>query len=755
MNFPISKCNLLRFFAILLIFLSIAAVICPLSASADNIPKKQLLVLHSYHKGYKWTDDITLGIELALKAKGQPVRIHYEYMDTKRVSSPDFFALLFDAYRFKFKNMKFDAIIVSDNDALEFILTYRKTLFPSVPVIFCGINNFTPEQLHGAKRVTGVNESADILETFELALKLHPSAKRIVVINDTTTTGRIIHNEIERIIPLFDGRIKFEFLEDTTVPEIQSALQKLGSDAIVFFTLFSRDKNGTFIEYDETISHISQTCPAPIYGVWDFYLGLGVVGGKLTSGFSQGEAAGQLASRVLSGENIDQIPVVIKSPNQYMFDYRQMQMFGIALGDIPKDSIIINRPASLYTVSRNVFWGIISALIISVLIILILLYNTVRRIRAEERSKRLAAIVDSSDDAIIGKTLDGVITSWNKGAEKIFGYSEQEVIGKPVSMLVPHSHRESTRSVHDMIRRGEHLEHFETVRMKKTGELLHMSLTYSPVSDNHGKVVAVSTIGRDITEKKRGEELQLENALINRELEIAQQIQQSFLPACPETLPGMHMSCICEPAAHVGGDYYDLFTLEDGVIDVVIADITGHSVGSALLMTETRSVLQAKANNSTTPGKILSELNNLLMSDLTKTEMQMSMFYARIDTNHHRITYANAGHCRPLLFSSKQQLVRELDAEGMLIGVMPNVVYEEIDIPIGNDDMLFMYTDGIIEAESSDGEMFGTKRLSALLAEYCSLQPREVVSNALSRLTEFTGTETRDDDVALVVIKFQ
>lgn len=138
------------------------------------------------------------------------------------------------------------------------------------------------------------------------------------------------------------------------------------------------------------------------------------------------------------------------------------------------------------------------------------------RKQAEEKNLRLADIVESSDDAIIGKTVDSIITSWNKGAEKIFGYAESEVLGKPVTILVPSEYKDQVLKIHDKIRRGEHVEHFETVRRKKDGKLIDMSLTYSPVRDAQGRLVAVSTIGRDITDQKNAARTNLNNARITR-----------------------------------------------------------------------------------------------------------------------------------------------------------------------------------------------------------------------------------------------
>ncbi|WP_081703026.1 PAS domain S-box protein [Desulfuromonas sp. TF] len=371
------------------------------------------------------------------------------------------------------------------------------------------------------------------------------------------------------------------------------------------------------------------------------------------------------------------------------------------------------------------------------------------RKRAEEKNLRLAAIVETSDDAIISKSVDGIITSWNKGAEKIFNYTESEVLGKSITMLIPAEYVEEVLQMHERILRGEHVEHFETVRRRKDGELINMSVTYSPIKDAHGRVVAISAIGRDITEQKRAARILLDNARINRELEIAKEIQQSFLPVCPSELQGMLMTCRCVPAAHVGGDYYDFFPLDESIVDAVIADVTGHSVGSSLLMTMARSVLKARVGLERSPGELLAEVNNLLHDDLTRAELQISMFYARLDTQNHSLVYANAGHNRPLLFRCNEDIFMELDADGLLMGVKTDVHFEEITTSVDAGDILVLCTDGIIEAEDSTGKSFGVGRLSRFVAEYCERHPREIMAAIFQELTAFTLA----DDVAMIIFK--
>jgi PAS domain S-box-containing protein len=129
------------------------------------------------------------------------------------------------------------------------------------------------------------------------------------------------------------------------------------------------------------------------------------------------------------------------------------------------------------------------------------------RKHAELASARLAAIVECSDDAIVSKNLDGIITSWNIGAERLFGYSAQEVVGKPITILIPDDRQDEETDILARLRRGERVDHFETIRRRKDGSLADLSLTISPIRDNDGRIIGASKIARDITERKAAERL--------------------------------------------------------------------------------------------------------------------------------------------------------------------------------------------------------------------------------------------------------
>jgi PAS domain S-box-containing protein len=125
---------------------------------------------------------------------------------------------------------------------------------------------------------------------------------------------------------------------------------------------------------------------------------------------------------------------------------------------------------------------------------------------SEQRLRMLASIVESSDDAIVSKNLDGIITSWNTGAARVFGYTAEEAIGQPITIVIPQDRQGEEREILSRIRRGERIDHFETIRQRKHGSLIVVSLTVSPVKNAEGKIVGASKIARDITEQKSNQE---------------------------------------------------------------------------------------------------------------------------------------------------------------------------------------------------------------------------------------------------------
>jgi sigma-B regulation protein RsbU (phosphoserine phosphatase) len=254
-------------------------------------------------------------------------------------------------------------------------------------------------------------------------------------------------------------------------------------------------------------------------------------------------------------------------------------------------------------------------------------------------------------------------------------------------------------------------------------------------------------------ERQQKEVALLENARVVRDMEIAKQIQLSLLPASPPDLPGVRFASCCVPATHVGGDYYDYFVRGKNEIDLIIADVSGHSVGAALIMVETRSVLRAQVPLAASSSEILASLNELLYEDLTRAELFITMFYANYNAETRVLRFANAGHNPPLIMNKGMTSCIELDAEGLILGINRSVSFEEKLFQLHEGDLVILYTDGIIEAQNEGGELFGVDRLCTVINDMVQELPARIMEQVLAEVNRFAGSKPLEDDISMIIMK--
>lgn len=238
-----------------------------------------------------------------------------------------------------------------------------------------------------------------------------------------------------------------------------------------------------------------------------------------------------------------------------------------------------------------------------------------------------------------------------------------------------------------------------------------------------------------------------------RELQIAKTIQMSLLPSKTPQIGTIEMAGLCVPAHQVGGDYYDFIERDDGSIDLVIADVSGHNIGSALIMAETRTFIQALSASLSQPGHMMQALNRFFYTDLTRSELFVTMFYLQYHPESGQLFYTSAGHNKPLVWRKADNSVEWLDAEGLILGIKPEVEFEQNITTLQPGDLLILYTDGVTEAESDDNLFFGEEQLSKLIQECTELSPDEIINAILQQIRIFTGRHHFDDDISLVVLK--
>lgn len=369
----------------------------------DVIPERErLLVLHSYDSQMSWVRDIEAGIRSVLGDR-KDLEIVHDYMDLKRYPRPEFVQKVHDLLRRKYEGRKFDVILASDDEAYRFLLAYRDHLFPEIPVVFCGVNDHDPATLEGHPLFTGLTSEIDVRGTLDLALDLHPRVKKVVVINDHTDFGKIARKKVEDVGALYRDRVEFVHLEDMDMSELRERVGRLNEEHLLLLLAFTQDRSNNVFSYEESIRLIAERAKVPIYGIWDFYLGHGMLGGMVTSGYFQGKTAASMVRRILDGEAVSDIPVVRQGPNRYMFDYDQLQRFGVVPEDLPEGSIILNRPESFYRQHRLLVMAVILVMAVLVSAVVVLAVN-IRRRKKVEAELRYYATTDEMTGVLNRRT---------------------------------------------------------------------------------------------------------------------------------------------------------------------------------------------------------------------------------------------------------------------------------------------------------------------------------------------------------------
>jgi sigma-B regulation protein RsbU (phosphoserine phosphatase) len=236
------------------------------------------------------------------------------------------------------------------------------------------------------------------------------------------------------------------------------------------------------------------------------------------------------------------------------------------------------------------------------------------------------------------------------------------------------------------------------------------------------------------------------------ELEIAHEIQESFLPHEMPQLSGYDIYAVNIPAKEVGGDFYDFIPLSEGKLGITIADVSGKSVPAALFMAVSRTILRAKATGHSHPALVIKEANELIASD-SKSGMFVTLFYAILDLKKKTMDYVNAGHNPPVLFVRKTGYLECLSTNGIALGALDEIHPDEKKIKLEDGDVIVFYTDGVTEAVNRDGELFGEKRIYQLVKNNNTLNAKDLVFKIKDSVIEFSENQAQFDDITLMVLK--
>jgi len=200
--------------------------------SDDKPERKMILVLNSYHADMPWVKMEEDGIRSVFQGDDR-VSLYFDYMDTKRNIGSEYLDRFLALYEEKCKDKNFAAVIVTDDAAYQFALKHQQELFPGIPIVFCGVNFLSSQEIDGNSFVTGVVEVTDIKQTLETALRLHPDVKRVAFINDRSELGKINRRLLDEVMSEFSGRVQFSLFDDLTMQELLAKVSGLGKDSLI------------------------------------------------------------------------------------------------------------------------------------------------------------------------------------------------------------------------------------------------------------------------------------------------------------------------------------------------------------------------------------------------------------------------------------------------------------------------------------------------------------------------------------------
>lgn len=478
----------------------------PLAGGAHAAHAATVLILNSYHPGLPFSDGEMEGIQAVLPSD---TTYRIEYMDAKRIASDAYHRLLFETYQMKYASQRFDLIFSLDDDALRFLLQYGDALFPDTPVVFCGVNRFEDAMLAGHAQYTGVVETLDNEKTIEIALRMWPTARRVLVITDNTTTGAINRRYVQRLAESGYFDVPLEFLdrgEGLLLSELTEAVRRAPADSVIYYADFFQDRSGQTLDPGRVMETISAAAPVPVFVHSEMYLGYGAVGGKVVAGRYQGEEAARLGLRILQGTPAAQIPVQKDPVTRYTFDARQLKRWNIPFSLLPPQSVVINRADTLYQRYMPYIWGAAVFILLETILLAGLVFNFLQRrkaiarlARSEERFRQLA---DLLPQPLFEADLQGKVTFANQQAYRTFGYEPQQVEDGQVSVfdvIAPADRQQVAADLLSLLQ--EQTKHREYLVLRRDGSTFPADVYVSLIHEN-GRPTGLRGLVIDISEHK-------------------------------------------------------------------------------------------------------------------------------------------------------------------------------------------------------------------------------------------------------------
>ncbi len=490
--------------------------------------QKQVLLISSYNSRFPTYYSQIDGIKSVFDSAG--IQFDAECLDSKRFTGNEKSQLLYETLRYKMLHTHpYDAIMAADDDALNFVLTYRTELFDSIPIVFFGINN--PEKaIHRTSDagMTGVMEAVSMKETMEMMVHLFPSSRKMYCISDTTVSGQADLRLFRKTAQSF-GSTACEVinLSQLSFDEYVQKLEGIPADVPVLLLSAYHDKNMTTLDFDSTLSILRRHLKSPLFHLWEHGMGEGILGGKVISHYNQAKTAARMVAGLFDGQSISGLAVVTTSPNVWMADFNLLEKHRISVKNLPPGTLIIHQPETYWHRNKLIILVAVVIMTMLVLLIMVLSANILKRKKYElQLREQNASILKLNNELLTAKEkaeegelkfrqlfydhnaikllidpVTGKISDANPAAADFYGWSIEELTSMNINQINILSPGEIKQEL-EMARKSRKI-HFEFRHRKADGSIADVEI-FSSIVVISGTQFLFSIV-YDVTRKKAGE----------------------------------------------------------------------------------------------------------------------------------------------------------------------------------------------------------------------------------------------------------
>jgi PAS domain S-box-containing protein len=395
---------------------------------------RRILFISALGPSYPFTARIDEAIRNALEESPYQIELYHEYMETILFPEPSKQQEFRESLLRKYRNRKPDLILAIGLSAIRLMSDSHAKFDLDTPIVFCGGNEAFADNLTLDSHFAGAWMVLLPAKTLDVALKLQPGTKHVVVVGGTGLMDRRSEGLVREQLHAYETRLEFTYLTDLEMPTLLQRLGRLPEDTIVLYTSFSQDAAGThFIDATQSVPMVVAAANAPVFAMTDIFVGQGTVGGYVSSYVAQAQAAAGIAKRILNGEKPQDIPIV-RGTNVYMFDWRALQRWRLSERALPPQSTVLFRQPTLWERDRNYILAGSAVIVVQLMLILGLLLQRSRKRKAEavlrESEKRFRVMADTTPSLIWMCDQAGRITYLNDrrlvftGGDPGAGYSD-------------------------------------------------------------------------------------------------------------------------------------------------------------------------------------------------------------------------------------------------------------------------------------------------------------------------------------------